>query len=102
LEDIPKEVEVLINDIRTRLRDIESADLLDVADSLGRSGKIADCNEGIVVLDTARKNLAKIDARMEDCMRLLLSFCEIASRPPAPPADNTSPTGAETPANEEG
>jgi len=82
LEDIPREAAVLVNDIRARLRDMEDADLLDLADSLERSGKVNDCNEGIVVLDSARKKIAKIDARMEDCMNILYQYCNLAMKTP--------------------
>jgi len=86
LEDIPKEVEVLINDIRGRLRNIEDAALLDVADSLERSGKISDCTKSIVALDSVRKNLVKIDGRLEDCVNILLQYTRLANPTPQPDA----------------
>jgi len=85
LEDIPREVQVMIDDIRKRMRAIEDVSLSDISDSLERSGKVNDCNEAIVVLDSARKNLTKIDARMEDCMSILYQYCSIPVPEPEDP-----------------
>ena len=80
---------MLVDDIRKRMRDIEEGTLLDISDSLGGSGKVNDCNEAIVVLDSARKELVKIDARMEDCMSILYQYCNVAvPATPEPEEDN--------------
>ena len=77
LEDIPREVQAMIDNVRKRMREIEDVSLLGISDSLESSGKVRDCNEAIVVLDSARKELSKIDARMEDCMSILHQYCNV-------------------------
>ncbi len=95
LEDVPREVHVLLDDIRRRLRNTEDSSLLDISDSLERSSKVSDCNEAIVALESARKDLAKIDTRMEDCMNILYQYCTAVDTAPAQDLE-------EDPADEEG
>jgi hypothetical protein len=83
LEDVPREVHVLLDDIRRRLRNTEDGSLLDISDSLEISSKVSDCNEAIVALESARKDLAKIDTRMEDCMNILYQYCSAVDSAPA-------------------
>ena len=99
LEDVPREVHVLLGDIRRRLRNTEGGSLLDISDSLERSNKVSDCNEAIVVLESARKDLAKIDTRMEDCMNILYQYCSAVN-----PAPDSAPAQEpeEAPPDEEG
>ena len=97
LEDVPREVHVLLSDIRQRLRDTEDESLLDISDSLQRSSKVSDCNEAIVALESARKELAKIDTRMEDCMNILYQYCSAVDSAAAPAQEPE-----EAPPDEEG
>ena len=91
LEDVPREVHVLLSDIRQRLRDTEDESLLDISDSLQRSSKVSDCNEAIVALESARKELAKIDTRMEDCMNILYQYCSAVDSAPAQEPEEAPP-----------
>jgi len=94
-EDIPREVAHMLKFVQEELS-FTSKRAANVSDKLYQSE--VDANEALDLLHSVRLQMAKIDARMEDCMSILVGYQHYLDNPPEEEAE----TVANEEENEEG
>ena len=94
-EDIPREVAHMLKFVQDELS-FTSKRAANVSDKLYQSE--VDANEALDLLHSVRLQMAKIDARMEDCMSILVGYQHYLDNPPE--EEPETPTDEEE--NEEG
>jgi len=78
-EDIPHEVAHMLKFVQEELS-FTSKRAANVSDKLYQSE--VDANEALDLLHSVRLQMAKIDARMEDCMSILVGYQHYLDNPP--------------------
>lgn len=91
MEDIPKDVKMLIEDVRRSLQAISGSKLQYALDSLSNSPNPSKCAEVASMLATVKEELEKAQLRTEDCISVLSEFHQISTE------KNSSTTSSESP-----
>jgi len=86
-EDIPHEVAHMLKFVQDELS-FTSRRAANVSDKLYQSE--VDANEALDLLHSVRLQMAKIDARMEDCMSILVGYQHYLDNPPEEEPETTT------------
>lgn len=92
-QDIPKDIKMLVEDVRNSLQAISGSKLQYVTDALRQSQDPSKIAEIVAMLETVREQLSKVEARTEDCISVLTQFHELSTAPAPQPSVEPEPEG---------
>lgn len=78
-EDVPKEVRMMVEDVRGSLQAISGSKLQYVIDSLRQSSDPSKCAEVVAMLNTVITELSKVERRAEDCVSVLEQYHRLST-----------------------